>query len=429
MQLLALLLPLLAQESAAPGLVSVTSRGEATKVVLVFTKPVDPVTAETAANYAIDNGVKVESAARGLDLRTVTLTTSPLTEGVPYTVRIRNVTDCAAPPVAVLPGTLKTFVHVKGLFGGGATREEPHGPRMPRFSKPVLFNTPEADAILAALQVFPKNNPWNEDISKRAVHPDSDKLVASVGKDKFVRTNFDMGFVLVPPNQPKVDVKLRSPGESDKGPYPVPDNAPIEGWPVDGLTLEASQQGGGSDRHMIVVDPSAGMLYEFYLAFKRSTGWEAANEATWDLKSNKMRPRTWTSADAAGLPIFPSLPRFEECEAGVVNHALRVTAGKTRKAFLYPASHQAGSSDSPLVPAMGQRFRLKASVDLSGFPRHAQAIATAMKKYGMLVADNGGDWDISLPPDTRLKGLEALRKLKGSDFEVVVTTGENELNR
>jgi hypothetical protein len=429
MRLLALLLFFPAQDTAAPALASATSRGDATKVVLVFTKPVDPVTAETAANYAIDNGVKVESAVRGLDLRTVTLTTSPLAESLPYTVRIKNVTDCASPPVAVVPGTLKTFVHVKGLFGGGAPKEESHVARMPKFSKPVLFNTPEADAILAALAVFPKNNPWNEDISKRPVHPDSDKLVASVGKDKFVRYNFDMGFVLAPPNQPKVDVKLKYAGESDKGPYPVPDNAPIEGWPVDGLTLEASQQGGGSDRHMIVVDPAAGMLYEFYLAFKRSTGWEAANEATWDLKSNKMRPRTWTSADAAGLPIFPSLPRFEECERGVVDHALRVTVGRTRKAFLYPASHQAGSSDSPLVPAMGQRFRLKASVDISGFSRHAQAIAAAMKKYGMLVADNGGDWDISLPPDTRLKGLEALRKLKGSDFEVVVTTGENDLGR
>src|SRR6185436_9677657 len=363
------------------------------------------------------------------DLRTVTLTTSPLTDGIPYTVRIRNVTDCATPPVAVVPGTLKTFVHVKGLFGGGVPKEEPHVARMPKLSKPVHFNTPEADAVLAALQVFPKNNPWNEDISRRPVHPDSDKLVASVGKDKAVRYNFDMGFVLVPPGQPKVDVRLTTAGDSDKGPYPVPDNAPIEGWPIDGQTLHASQQGGGADRHMIVVDPAGGMLYEFYRAFKRTTGWEAANEATWDLKSNRMRPRTWTSADAAGLPIFPSLPRFDECEAGVVDHALRVTVSRTRKAFLYPASHQAGSSDSPLVPAMGQRFRLKASVDISGFPRHAQAIAAAMKRYGMLVADNGGDWDISLPPDPRLKGLDALRKLKGSDFEVVVTTGENELGR
>jgi len=426
MRSLALLLLLQAQE--APTLISVSSRGDATKVVLVFNRPVDPATAEAAANYSIDNGVKVDSASRGLDLKTVTLTTSPLTEGVPYTVRVKNVTDCAAPPVAVAAGTLKTFVFVKGLFGG-APKEEPRSARMPKFSKPVLFHAPEADPILAALHVFPRNNPWHEDISRRPVHPDSDKIVASVGKDKGLRYNYDMCFVLVPPTQPRIDVKLKSPDESDKGPYPVPDNAPIEGWPVDGRTLEASQREGGTDRHMLVVDPANGMLYEFYQAFKRPTGWEAGCAATWDLKTNKMRPRSWTSADAAGLPIFPSLPRFEECDSGLVDHALRVTVGKTRKAFIYPATHQAGSSDSPAVPAMGQRFRLKAGVDVSGFPKHALAIALALKKHGMLVADNGGDWEISLPPDPRLKGLEALRKLKGSDFEVIVTTGENELGR
>jgi hypothetical protein len=414
MRALALLLFVQTQDPA-PTLVSITSRGESNKVALVFSKPIDQATAETAANYTIDNGVKVESAARGLDLRTVTLTTSPLVEGVTYSLKLKD-------------GTVRPFVYVKGLFGS-APKEEPRTARLPKFSKPVLFNTPEADAILAALQVFPKNNPWNEDISKRPVHPDSDKMIALVGKDKAVRVNFDMAFILVPSHQPKVEVKLKSPDESDKGPYPVPDNAPIEGWPVDGLTLEASQQGGGSDRHMIVVDPAAGMVYEFYRAFKRPTGWEAGNEATWDLKSNRMRPRTWTSADAAGLPLFPSLPRFEECERGVVDHALRVTVSKTRKAFLYPASHQAGSTDTAIAPAMGQRFRLKASVDVSGFPRHAQAVAAAMKKYGLLVADNGSDWDISVPPDARLKGLEALRKLKGSDFEVIVPTGENELGR
>jgi len=414
MRALALLLFLQAQEGA-PTLLSVTSRGESNKVALVFSKPLDQATAEAAASYSIDNGVKVESATRGIDLKTVTLTTSPLVEGVTYTVKLKD-------------GTARPFVYVKGLFGS-APKEEPRAMRLPKFSKPVLFNTPEADAILAALQVFPKNNPWNEDISKRPVHPDSDKMIASVGKDKTVRVNFDMAFVLVPPHQPRIEVKLKSPDESDKGPYPVPDNAPIEGWPLDGATLEASQQGGGSDRHLIVVDPTAGMLYEFFRAFKRPTGWEAGNEATFDLKANKMRPRTWSSADAAGLPIFPSLPRFEECESGGVDHALRVTVSKTRKAFLYPASHQAGSTDAATVPAMGQRFRLKASVDVSAFPRHAQAVAAAMKKYGLLVADNGSDWDISVPPDTRLKGLEALRKLKGSDFEVIVTTGENELSR
>jgi hypothetical protein len=171
------------------------------------------------------------------------------------------------------------------------------------------------------------------------------------------------------------------------------------------------------------------MLYEFYRAFRRPMGWEASGEATFDLKSNKMRPRKWTSADAAGLPIFAALPRFDECEHGGVGHALRVTVSKTRREFLYPATHQAGSSDSPLAPCMGQRLRLKAGVDISGFPKHAQAIAAAMKKHGLFVADNGHDWDVSVPPDARLKGLETLRKLKGSDFEVIVTTGENDLGR
>jgi hypothetical protein len=391
-------------------LVSVTARGEPTKVVLVFSKPVEI----TAAEAAIDPGIKVESAVRGLDLKTVTLTTSPLAEGVTYTVRVKNVGQ-------------KTFTYTKGIFGA-PTREESRAPRIPKFSKPVLFNTPEADAILAALQVFPKNNPWNEDISRRPVHPDSDALVASVGREKNVHINTDMAFVLVPPTQPRVDVATRS-GESDKGPFPVPDNAPIEGWPLDGSTLEESQREGGSDRHLIVVDPANGMLHEFFHAFKRPSGWEAAIAATWDLKSNRMRPIKWSSADAAGLPIFAALPRFEECERGMVDHAMRFTVRRTRRAFVYPASHQAGSSDAATVPAMGQRFRLKASVDVSGFPRHAQAIALGLKKHGMFVADNGSDWYMSVPPDSRLKGLEALHKLKGSDFEAVTTTGENDLGR
>lgn len=428
MRTLAALLVLLAQDASPPSLVSVTAHGEPTKVAIVFSKPVDQAAAETAAHYSIDNGVRIESAVRGLDLKTVTLTTSPLTEGTPYTVRIRNVRDCSAPPLEVPAGTLKTFVFVKGLLSG-SSKEESHAARMPKFAKPTLFNTPEADPILAGLQVFPKNNAWHEDISKRPVHPDSDRIVATVGLDKGFRYNLDMAFVIVPPGQPRVDVKIASAGESDKGPYPVPENAPIEGWPMDGKTLEAAQRAGGSDRHMIVVDAANGMLYEFYQAFRRPTGWEAASEATFDLKTNKLRPRGWTSSDAAGLPLFASLPRFEECERGVVDHALRVTVSKTRRAFIYPATHQAGSADSPAVPAMGQRFRLKAAVDISGFPRHAQAIAAALKKHGMLVADNGGDWEISIPPDSRFRGLEALRKLRGGDFEVVVTTGENELGR
>jgi hypothetical protein len=396
---------------ADPTLVSITARGEPTKVVLLFS---DSVPAETSGAYAIDNGVKVESALRGPDLKTVTLTTSPLAEGVTYTVRVRFF------------GT-KTFTYVKGAFG--ASKEESRPVRAPKLARPVLFNTIEADAVLATLQVFPKNNPWNEDISRRPVHPDSDAIVASVGRDRNVHVNSDMSFVLVPPTQPRVDVTIRQPAESDKGPFPVPDIAPVEGWPMDGTTLEMSQREGGSDRHMIVVDPVNGLVYEFYRAFKRTTGWEADLAAAWDLKSNRLRPIKWSSADAAGLPIFPALPRFEECESGKVDHAMRFTVRRTRRAFIYPASHQAGSSDAATVPAMGQRFRLKASVDVSGFSRHAQAIALGLKKHGMFVADNGSDWFLSTPPDSRLKGLESLHRLKGSDFEVVSTTGENDLGR
>ncbi len=430
MKALALVVLLLSQDAAPPALLSVSCRADPTKVVLVFSKPVDAVTAESASNYSIDNNVKVESASRGLDLRTVTLTTSPLSEGTPYTLRIRNVFDCGTPPSAVAAGTLKTFTFVKGLFGGAPPKEEPR-PRLPKMSKPAMFNTPEADAILSGLQVFPKNNPWNEDITRRPVHPDSDRMITAIGRDKTMRVNLDMAFILVPPNQPRVEVMIGQPGESDRGPYPVPDNAPIEGWPLSGKTLDDAQQTGSADedRHMLVVDPLNGMLYEFYHVFKRPAGWEARCEATFDLKSNKMRPRKWTSADAAGLPIFASLPRFDECERGAVSHALRVTVSRTRREFLYPATHQAGSTDSPLAPAMGQRFRLKAGVDISGFPKHAQAIAAAMKRYGLFVADNGHDWDISVPPDARLKGLEALRKLKGGDFEVIVSTGEDDLGR
>jgi hypothetical protein len=428
MNALALILLLLSQETAPPALVSVSSRGDPTKVVLVFTKPVDAATAEKAANYSIDNGVKVETASRGLDLRTVTLSTSPLSEGIPYTLRVKDVLDCAAPAASVAAGTLKTFSYVKGLFGGGAPREEPH-PKAPKISRTAMFNTPEADLVLSALQVFPKNNPWNEDISRRPVHPDSDRMISAIGKDKTLRSNFDMAFILVPPSQPRVEVKIQSAAESDKGPYPVPDNAPIETWPMNGRALEADQKEGDGDRHLLVVDPSNGMLYEFFRAYKRPGGWEANGEATFDLKANKMRPRKWSSADAAGLPIFPALPRFDECERGTVGHALRVTVSRTRRDFIYPATHQAGSTESPLAPCMGQRLRLRAGVDIGGFPKHAQAIAAAMKKHGLFVADNGHDWDVSVPPDSRLKGLEALRQLKGSDFEVVVTTGESDLGR
>jgi hypothetical protein len=293
-------------------------------------------------------------------------------------------------------------------------------PSLPKFTQPVSFNTPEADAIVAAMQIMPVDNPWNTDISKRPVLKNSDAMIAQIGAAKVLKYNLDMAFVLVPPDQPLRDVKLLDyPAESDKGPYPLPDNTPIEGWPLENPNLDALQRVGNGDRHAILVDPTGGKLCEFWQTRKTDAGWVASNEATFNLNSNALRPKGWTSSDAAGLPLFPAVVRYDECERGMVEHALRFTVVHTRREFLYPATHHAGKGNDANVPAMGERFRLKASVDISSFPKHAQAIALALKKYGMFVADNGGDWRISVAPDARIKGLDALRKLKGADFEVV----------
>jgi hypothetical protein len=304
----------------------------------------------------------------------------------------------------------------------------PERPKMPEFKQPILFNTPEADKILAALQVFPPDNPWNEDVSALPVHPNSKNIIASVGANTKLAYNLDMSFVLVPPDQKKVPVKiLQYADESDKGPYPVPDNAPIEDWPLNGKKLEEVQRAKAKgDRHVLVVDPVNGLLYEFWQGRKGDKGWEASCEATFDLKTNKLRPDGWTSADAAGLPIFPAVVRFDEVERGMVEHAMRFTVKNTRKAYVYPATHFASSSRDENRPRMGERFRLRQDFDVSGFSPHVQAILKGLKKYGMFVADNGGDWRLSIAPDSRIKGLDDLRKLKGSDFEVVQTTGPNE---
>jgi hypothetical protein len=295
---------------------------------------------------------------------------------------------------------------------------------MPAVNQPVMFNTPEADRILAALQVFPPDNPWNEDISKLPLLANSKEIIAAIGPQKKLAYNLDMAFVLVPGDQPRVEAKILSyPGESDKGPYPIPDNAPVEGWPLDGRTLAAAQGQHRGDRHVIVVDPVNRMLYEFYAASKSETGWECACAAIFDLKSNKLRPDGWTSTDAAGLPIFPAIIRYDEVERGMVEHAMRFTVRHTRRAYVYPATHLASRMQDPNLPRMGERFRLRADFDITGFSPHMQAILKGLKKYGMFVADNGGSWRISVAPDERIKGLDEFRRLKGSDFEVVETTG------
>jgi hypothetical protein len=301
------------------------------------------------------------------------------------------------------------------------------------FDQPVAFDSPEADLILEPLQVFPPSNPWNEDVSRRPVVSNSRAIIASIGEAKPLDFNLDMNFVLVPPNQPRVAVKITLyPAESDPGPFPIPDNMPIENWPLrrnedigalprPGATLDDIQRHGTGDRHAIVVDPINGMLYEFYQARKTPSGWEAAQASTFDLKSNRMRPEGWTSADAAGLPVFPAIVRYDECKRGIVRHALRVTVKKTRRAYVYPARHFASSREDPNLPRMGERLRLRQDFDISGFPPHAQAILKGLKKHGMFVADNGKDWLISVAPDRRLEGLETLNKVKGADFEVVTS--------
>jgi len=320
----------------------------------------------------------------------------------------------------------------KPVTGDPARVERIRKATMPKIDKPVMFDTVEADAILSALEVYPPDNAWNLVVEDWPLHTNSQKIIASIGPNKPFRYNTDMGFILVPPNQKKIDLKLVSyPDESDKGPFPIPDNIPIEGWPVTytrnpkfkGVTLDDVQQDKlkeNGDRHAIVVDPTNRMLYEFYQLKKVDRGWQAACEATFDLKSNILRPDGWTSSDAAGLPIFPSIVRYDELKRGIVEHAMRVTVVKTRRAYVHPATHFASRLTDENLPRMGERIRLKKDVDVSQFSPEVQAILKGLKKYGMFVADNGIDWAISCAPDARIPDLhEELRKLKGSDFEVI----------
>jgi hypothetical protein len=309
-------------------------------------------------------------------------------------------------------------------------------PGAPPITRPIPFDTPEADRLLEGLQVFPPDNPWNEDIAGWPVHDNSRKIIASIGAERPFRYNPDMGFILVPPDQPRVPVRIAGyPDESDKGPFPVPDALPIEGWPASirsdprskGLTLDDVQRDRsrrGGDRHAIVVDPANRMLYEFYQARKTDAGWVATQASIFDLKSNTLRPEGWTSTDAAGLPIFPAVVRHDELSRGEVRHALRVTVRRSRRAYVHPATHFASRLNDPALPRMGERIRLRRGFDTSGFSPPVRAILEGLKRHGMFVADNGIDWAISVAPDERIPPLHAeLRRVKGSDFEVVRRPG------
>jgi len=293
-------------------------------------------------------------------------------------------------------------------------------PKPPRITRPIMFNEPDADAILARMQVFPKDNPWNWDILKAPLLKNSKQMIATIGANEPLAFNWDMNFIIVPPDQKRVPVRVGG-GTFE---FPVPNSMPIEGWPVGGGDLATYQQQNDGDRHAIVVDPINGMAYEFYQARRTNAGWEAAGSAVFNLKINEAHPKGNTGVDAAGLPIFPSIVRFDECERGMVNHAMRFTVKHTRNAFVYPATHRASSLSDPNLPRMGERFRLRRDFDISHFSPHTQAVLKGLMKYGMFVADNGGNWRMSVAPDKRIHGLQELRRVKGSDFEVVDTSGQ-----
>jgi hypothetical protein len=286
---------------------------------------------------------------------------------------------------------------------------------------------PPSPPKIAGCPVFPATNAWNQPVNKLPVAADSATLIRSIGLDTSVHADFGSGlydgskigipYVVVHGKKtPKSNVVFDYADESDKGPYPIPANVPIEGAPA-----HANE----GDRHALIVDEDSCTLYELYALRRTSTGWAAGSGAIFNLRSNALRPAGWTSADAAGLPIFPGLARWDgDASTGVIRHALRFTAEQTRKAYIYPARHYASNSTDPTLPPMGLRVRLKASVDISKLPPQARIVAQAMKTYGMILADNGSSWYVTGAPSPHWSNdqLHALGALTGSDFEVVDTS-------
>jgi outer membrane murein-binding lipoprotein Lpp len=271
--------------------------------------------------------------------------------------------------------------------------------------------------------VFPRNNPWNQRVDKLPVAADSAELIASIGLDDPVHADFGSGkwdggpigipFDVVSARTPRRRVSFEYADESDRVRYPIPAHVHIEG---------GAQATG--DRHALLVDRSNCRLYELYDLRDSTSGWAAGSGAVWNLRSNHLRPAGWTSADAAGLPIFPGLARWDEVSRGVIDHALRFTAPRTRRAYVYPARHYASSSTDPSLPPMGLRVRLKASVNAASFPRQARVVLRALQRYGMILADNGSPWYVSGAPNRHWNNdaLHTLGRLTGADFEVVDTS-------
>lgn len=279
-----------------------------------------------------------------------------------------------------------------------------------------------ATPTIAGCPVLPADNIWNAPIEGLPVSPNSAAYINTIGATTGLHPDFGSGLyegapigiplTIVSGSQTKVPVTFDFDDESDPGPYPIPPDALIEGGP--------DAEG---DRHVLVLDKDSCLLYETFYSFPQPNGsWQAGSGAVYDLRSNALRPSGWTSADAAGLPIFPGLVRYDEIEAGEINHAIRFTAPQTKREYVWPARHYASSLTGTAYPPMGQRFRLKAGFDISGFSPQLQVLLRALKKYGLILADNGSRWYLSGVPDPRWDNdmfVSELRLVKGSDFEAV----------
>jgi hypothetical protein len=269
---------------------------------------------------------------------------------------------------------------------------------------------PGGGGNLENCQIFPADNWWNLDISGSPVDPNSDAYIDSMGADDPLHADYGVEygipFVVVDGDTPRSSVSFRYDDESDVGPYPIPDEVPIES---------------GGDRHILMIETDECKLYEIFAAVEEDGEWSGGSGAIFDLDSNARRPDGWTSADAAGLAIFPGLVRYDEVAAGEIKHAIRMTASRTRSTYVWPASHAASDITDPDVPPMGMRVRLKADVDISDLSPEAQVVARALKKYGAILADNGSDWYLTGAPDPRWDDDAAadIRQLHGRDFEVV----------
>ena len=287
----------------------------------------------------------------------------------------------------------------------------------------TLLAAPTAQAAeIGGCPLLPRTFPTNQRVDRLPVLAGSDAIVRSIGLDEGLHPDFGSGtwegrpigipYDVVGKRTPRSRVRFGYADESDRVRYPIPRGVHVEGG-----------RDADGDRHALLVDRDACRLFELFDLQGRPGSWSAGSGATWNLRSAKVRPAGWTSADAAGLPILPLLARLQEVKRGRIDHALRVTVSRSRRAYVYPARHFASSDGDPSLPRMGERLRLKAGVDISRLPRQARVIAAALKRYGLIVADNGSDWYISGAPHPRWDNdqLHALGGLTGRDFEVVDT--------